>query len=78
MATRTTGSPRRRTAWAMKPVSSRSSIPASRRTWPVSISAQVEALTRKESFSPRWLRQLDEPILSRIKASTVGASGVRK
>ena len=74
-AARITGSPRRLTAalrWPTTP-GSRSS-----RTRPVSISAQVEALTSEDADLPRWRPQSEGAILSSMSASMVSASGTRR
>src|SRR4051794_3197309 len=48
-----------------------------RNSRPVSIKAQVEALTNSEPEWPIWLCQSAAAILSRISLSTVSASGMR-
>ena len=73
-AVRITGSPRRRTA--PRRVPARPGLLSSS-TRPVSISAQVEALTRLEELSPRWRPQSEGAILSSISASMVARSGTR-
>ena len=75
-AVRTTGSPRRFTTPWMALTTPTSSSGAS--TLPVSIRAQVEALTSDELDWPRWEPQRPGVILSSIRASTVSASGTRK
>ncbi len=73
-AVRITGSPSRFTAarrWPTTPGSRSSS------TRPVSISAQVEALTSGEVDCPMWRDQSEGAILSSISASIVSASGTR-
>ena len=75
-AWRIMGSPARATRRLKMPVRLRSSV--SRLTMrPVSISAQVEALTNRLSERGTWWAQSVEPILSRIRRSTVSASGMR-
>ena len=73
-APRITGSPNRLTAAFKCPTTpgSRSS-----NTLPVSISAQVEALTNDDDDRPRCRPQSDGAILSSISASMVSASGTR-
>ena len=73
-AARITGSPSRLTAPRSEPATPG---PASSSTRPVSISAQVEALTRLDADRPRWRPQSEGAILSSISASIVGASGTR-
>src|SRR3546814_2954124 len=44
---------------------------------PVSISPQVEALTKSLSEWPRWLAQSADPIFSAMSRSRVSSSGIR-
>ena len=78
IAWRMTGSPVFATARPRKsPKSRSSSSPARSITRPVSIRAQVEALTKSDSLLPRWPCQSASAILSRIRRSAVSASGTR-
>src|SRR6516225_8512124 len=76
IAWRTTGSPERATN-RRRTVRKSCAVGAARSRRPVSISAQVEALTKIDSEWPRWLPQSAAPILSRISRSTVSVSGMR-
>ncbi len=76
-ALRMTGSPERATSRPSTPPRSASLLSFSRSTRPVSISAQVEALTNQEWLWPRCRSHLAEPILSLISRSAVSASGMR-
>ena len=77
-AWRITGSPERVTSRRSTAHQSSSGPAWSRVTIrPVSISAQVEALTNTESECPRWRCQSAPPILSLISRSAVSASGMR-
>ena len=72
-AVRITGSPSRLTAPCMTDANPPEG--GARSTFPVSISAQVEALTSEEADLPRCAPQADGAILSSISASIVSASG---
>jgi hypothetical protein len=72
---RTSGSPPRRSSRA-------SALPSPSSLWvavslPVSSRPQVAALTNSDGLRPRCARQSPRPILSRMSASRVAASGVR-
>ena len=75
-AVRITGSPRRLTAPPMTEANPPEG--GARSTFPVSISAQVEALTSEEADLPRCSPQADGAILSSISASIVSVSGTRR
>ncbi len=76
IACRITGSPERCTS-RPKIVDQSRSPPSSFTTWPVSISANVDAFTNSDDDCPRCLFQFAEPILSLISLSCVSASGTR-
>ena len=73
-AVRITGSPSLRTN--ARSVLATPCSPSSS-TRPVSARAQVEALTKMELEEPEWADQSCGAILSRIRSSTVSASGTR-
>ena len=77
MAWRITGSPTRLTSRDRTVRGCLISSGPGRITRPVSISAQVEALTKMPSPCPRWASQSAPPILSAISRSAVSASGIR-
>ena len=72
---RITGSPKRLTA--LRKCRARPGFSSSK-TRPVSIKAQVDALTSEEAECPRCLPQSEGAILSSINSSMVSASGTRK
>ena len=74
-AVRTRGSPRRLISRRAPAAGLEGSEPSTR---PVSISAQVEALTSGEKEFPRCALQFDGAILSSIRSSIVSASGTRR
>ena len=74
IAERMTGSPRR---FSTARNVAATPCPSSASVLPVSINAQVEALTSDELDLPRCSLHLDGTILSSINASTVAASGTR-
>ena len=76
-AWRITGSPLRATSRRSTPARSAPSW-SSAMTRPVSMRAQVEALTNRESLLPRCLRQSASASLSLIKRVAVSASGMRR
>ncbi len=77
MAWRITGSPLRATSRFSNERGSRSASPSMRTSRPVSISAQVDALTNSNSLWPMWRSQWAPPILSAMSLSAVSASGTR-
>ena len=77
-AWRMTGSLVRVTSFFQMPSKSHFAASSSFTTRPVSIRAQVEALTKIESDLLRWRDQSPLPILSRMSLSAVAASGTRR
>ena len=76
-AARTTGSSRRPIMPVIKPAGSLMVSLSGLIIRPVSINAQVEALTNSDLLSPRCCCQLPLESLSAIKASMVALSGIR-
>ena len=76
-AWRRTGSPRRCSSRVSHAPGSASCSRFARTTRPVSISPQVDALTRSEPLRPRWRDHSPALSLSRISRSAVSASGIR-
>ena len=77
MAARITGSPERASRRFITCVQSTRLSGSSPTSRPVSIKAQVEALTNSDSLRPTCASQSAPPILSRIRRSAVAASGMR-
>ena len=77
MPARAAPSPSRDTRPANQPSASRVMCSDRERTLPVRISAQVEALTKKESDAPACSVQLPSASLSARSSSAVRGSGTR-